>query len=62
MNPQDGQELQVNPDHVINSLLNQNTTLSLNVAQLNAVIIQQTEQLEEYRKKEVAEMDGAVAE
>lgn len=46
MNPQDGQGTQLNPEHVINSLLNQISTLTLNNAQLNAVIIELSEQHE----------------
>lgn len=59
-------EQQVSPQHVINSLTNQiadNAGQSaLQIAQLNAVIAQQSEQLEEYRKKEIEEMDGAIDE
>lgn len=61
-----GQQAEVNPQHVINSLTNQiadNAGQSaLQIAQLNAVIAQQAEQLEEYRKQEIAEMDNAVDE
>ena len=61
-----GQQAEVNPQHVINSLTNQIADNSgqsaIQIAQLNAVIAQQAEQIEEYRKKEVAEMDGDVAE
>lgn len=65
MNSQDGQQMQVNPQHIINSLRNQISDNSGNtafqIAELNAVIASLTEQLEEYHKKEIAEMD-AVAE
>lgn len=58
-----GQQTGVNPQHVINSLTNQiadnSAQSALQIAQLNAVIAQQAEQLEEYRKKEIAEMDDA---
>lgn len=61
-----GQQAEVNPQHVINSLTNQIADnagqAAMQIAQLNAVIAQQAEQLEEYRKKEVTEMDEAVAE
>jgi len=51
MNPQDGQGTQLNPEHVINSLLNQNSTLSLTSAQLNAVIIGQSAAIEDKDKR-----------
>lgn len=60
-----GQQAELNPQHVINSLTNQIADnagqAAIQIAQLNAVIAQQSEQLEEYRKKEIAEMDEAIA-
>lgn len=51
MNPQDGQGMRVKPEHVINSLTNQVSNLSLNVANLEALIMAQTEQMEEDKKR-----------
>lgn len=50
MNPQDGQQ-EINPQHTINALLNQIATLSLNNAQSNAVIIEQSGQVEQGNKR-----------
>lgn len=59
-----GQQSELNPQHVINSLTNQiadnSAQSAIQIAQLNAVIAQQAEHLEEYRKKEIAEMDESV--
>lgn len=59
------QQAEVNPQHIINSLINQTADnagqVALQIAQLNAVIAQQAEQLEEYRKKEIADMNDVSA-
>ena len=56
-------QTEVNPQHIINSLTNQiadnSAQTALQIAQLNAVIAQQAEQIDEYQKKEIAEMDDA---
>lgn len=49
---------QPNKDYINQSLVNQIANLSMQIAQRDAVITEQQMELEEYRKKEIEEMDG----
>ena len=48
-----------NKDYVKQSLLNQVANLSLQVAERDAVITEQQIELEQLRKEQIDEMDGA---
>lgn len=48
---------QPNKDYINQSLVNQIANMSLQIAQRDAVITEQQMELEEYRKKEIEEMD-----
>lgn len=48
---------QPNKDYINQSLVNQIANLSMQIAQRDAVITEQQMELEEYRKKEIEEMD-----
>ena len=50
---------ELNEDYVKQSLLNQIASLSLQVAERDAVIAEQQVELEQIRKAQIDEMDGA---
>lgn len=50
---------QPNKDYINQSLVNQIANLSMQIAQRDAVITEQQQELEEYRQKEIEEMNNA---
>lgn len=56
------QQAEINPQLIINSLTNQiaenGAQSALRIAQLNAIIAEQSKEIEDLRKREISEMDS----
>lgn len=50
--------LEINKDYVNQSLINQIASLSIQIAERDAIITEQQVELEELRKQQISEMDG----